>query len=369
MTDERPISQIPAFEISKILIAVLVLLSATGCYTSHVLTPYSDAGDVWSSLPAQTDPLFAYERDEVPFTNHVEGKGTTSLYEHRALEIPSVGDNNQPGSAVTASYYRSVLPGEHPLVIVLPIWGTYTYPPRKFTSSFQRRSNGALHVLRVLGDNFLANWSAIIAATDESEFLELWQEAVDRQRVTIVDVRRLIDWAEQRPEIDADRVALIGFSLGAFVAGTIATQEPRLAATVTVMGGSHLHSVIATCDGKRATRVQTTAAENFDWDQEELAAKLAPIINVVDTANYPNRVDPKGILIIEANRDKCIPEESREDFCLALGKPERISMNYDHAPAFYSMTPLGFSWMRRQVWEFLEARLLDQSAQSLPSSQ
>ena len=344
----------------RIVIAILgVTLLATGCYTSHVRTPYADASDVQEDLTFEAAPAFTYEKTEVPFVNHVEGSGATSLYELRLLEIPSIGENSQKNNLITAKYYRSTLPGSHPLVIVLPIWGTYTYPPRTISSSFQRRSNGAVHVLHVQGDNFLANWPGIIAATDESEFLELWSEAVDRQRVTIVDTRRLIDWAEQRPEIDADRVALIGFSLGAFVAGTIATQEPRLAATVTVMGGSHMNTVMATCDGKRATRVQATAAENFGWDREELAAQLEPIIGVVDAANYPNRVDPKSILIIEANRDKCIPEKSREDLWLALGKPERISINYDHAPAFYSMTPLGFSWMRRRIWEFLELRLLE----------
>jgi pimeloyl-ACP methyl ester carboxylesterase len=235
------------------------------------------------------------------------------------------------------------------------------------SSSIQRRSNGAVHVLHVQGDTHLADWPGLVAAADEAEFLELWREAVERQRVTIVDTRRLIDWAEQRPEIDADRVALIGCSISAMVAGTIATQEPRLAATVTVMGGSHMQSVVANCDGKRATRVQAKAAESFGWGREELEAQLEPIMSVVDPANYPDRVDPRRVLIIEANRDKCAPEESREDFWLALGKPERISMNYDHAPAFYSMTPLGLSWMRRRIWEFLEPRLLEQP-QSLPSS-
>jgi hypothetical protein len=154
-------------------------------------------------------------------------------------------------------------------------------------------------------------------------------------------------------------VALIGCSLGAFVAATIATQEPRLAATVTVMGGSHLSSVIANCDGKRSAAVQATAAERFGWDGQELAARLEPITSIVDPALYSNRVDPIRVLIIEAKRDKCVPEQSREDLWLALGKPERISMNYDHEPAFYSMTPLGLSWMRRRIWEFLEARLLE----------
>jgi dienelactone hydrolase len=336
-----------------------VTLVATGCFTSHVRTPYTDAGNVQGRQSFEAAPAFTYKKTDVPFTNHFEGTGATSMYELRLLEIPSVGENNQKDNLVTARYYRSTLPGSHPLVIVLPIWGSFTYPPRKITESIQRRSKGAVHVLHVQGDTHLANWPGLVAAADESEFLELWREAIERQRVTIVDVRRLIDWAEQRPEIDADRVALIGCSLGAIVAGTIATQEPRLAATVTVMGGSHLNLVVANCDGKRSTSVRAKAAESFGWDRDELAARLEPIMSVVDPANYPDRVDPQRVLIIEASRDKCVPEESRKDLWLALGKPERISMNYDHAPAFYSMTPLGLSWMRRRIWEFLEPRLLE----------
>jgi dienelactone hydrolase len=343
----------------RVTAAFAALLVATGCFTSHVRTPYTDAGDAQESQSFEAAPPFRYSKTDVPFTNHVDGTGALPTYELRLIEMPSIGDSGQPDNLVTAKYYRSTLPGSHPLVIVLPIWGTFTYPPRKISSSVQRQSNGAVHVLYVQGDNYLADWSGIAAATDESKFFELWHQAVERQRVTIVDVRRLIDWAERRPEIDPDRIGLIGFSLGAVVAGTIATQESRLAATVSVMGGSHLHSIIATCDGKRATRVQTRAAESFGWDREELEARLEPITSVLDPANYPDRVDPRRVLIIEANRDLCVPESAREDLWLALGKPERISMNYDHAPAFYSFTPLGFNWMRRRIWDFLEARLLE----------
>ena len=334
------------------------LFASTACYTSHVQTPHTDSGDVQGRVSFEAAPAFQYSKIDVPFTNHVSGTGALSMYELRLIEMPSIGDNGQPDNLVTAKYYRSSLPGSHPLVIVLPIWGSFTYPPRKISSSIQRLSNGAVHVLHVQGENYLADWPGFIAAADEAEFLELWREAVERQRVTIVDTRRLIDWAERRPEIDAGRVALVGFSLGAVVAGTIATQEPRLAAAVSVMGGSHLHSVIAACDGKRATRVQVKAAESFGWDRLELENQLEPITSLLDPANYPGRVDPRGVLIIDANRDKCVPVKSREDLWIALGKPERISMNYDHEPAFYSITPIGFNWMRRRIWDFFEARLL-----------
>ena len=336
------------------------LLIASGCFTSHVRTSYTDAGNFHENRAFEATPPFDYQKSEVPFTNHLAGSGALPDYELRLIEFPSVGDNGQPDNLVTARYYRSTLSGPRPLVIVLPIWGSFTYPPRKISSSIQRRSGGTVHVLHVQGDNYLADWSGLVAAADESEFLELWRQAVERQRVTVIDVRRLVDWAEGRPEIDPVRIGLVGFSLGAVVAGTIATQEARLAATVLVMGGSHLHSIIATCDGKRSISVQKKATQSFGWDRYELAAQLEKITAVLDPANYPDRVDPRRILIIDAGRDKCVPASSRQDLWLALGKPERISMNYDHEPAFYSITPLGFNWMRRRIWDFLEARLLSE---------
>ncbi len=335
------------------------LLALSGCYTSHLLTPYEDAAGVQERQSFDTSPPFRYEKAELPFTNHVVGQGATANYELRLLEMPSFGDNGQVGNRVTARYYRSRLTGPRPLVIVMPIWGTYTYPPRKTAASIQRLSEGAVHVLYVQGDDYLADWTGLVAAADKDEFLDLWRQAVERQKSVMINISRLIDWAEDRPEINGERVGLIGFSLSAIVAGVIATQEPRLAAVVTVMGGSHLETVIATCDGKRARSVQAKAVTSFGWDRNELESRLEPIFAVLDSANYPDRVDPRRVLIIDAKKDQCVPEVSREDLWKALGKPERITLNYDHAPAFLAMTPVGNNWLRRQIWDFFEARLLE----------
>lgn len=343
------------------LIAGLVAVTASaGCYTRHLHTQLSGTDNLSVSAACTPAPAYQYEKSEVQFTNHLAGKGATAAYELRMLEIPSVGDNGQTGNLVTARYFRSIKPGPRPLVIVLPIWGTYTYPPRKTSSSIQRLSDGAVHVLHVQGDDYVADWSALVAAENEAEFLGLWRQATERLRVHIIDVRRLIDWAEHQPEIDSGRVALVGFSISAIVAGTIATQEPRFAATVTVMGGSHLHSVLAYCDGRRATSIQVKAHQSFGWGHERLEAELESVMSVLDSANYPNRVDPRSVLIIDAERDKCVPEASREDLWLTLGKPERITLAYDHAPAFYAMTPFGNNWLRQRIWDFLESRLLRQ---------
>ncbi len=336
-----------------------MLLVATGCFTSHVWTPYTDSGDVQKSLSFEAAPPFDYEKSEILFTNHISGTGATPMYELRLLEMPSIGENGQDGNLIAARYFKSTAPGQHPLVIVLPIWGSYTYPSRKFSAYLQRHSDGAVHVLHVQGEDYLVDWPGLVAATDESSFLGLWRQGAEHQRVTMIDVRRLIDWAEQRPEIDGTRVALIGFSLGAMVAGTVVTQELRLAATVLVMGGAHTHTIVSRCTGERTSAIQQTAQKHFGWNQDELEERLEPILGWLDPAAYQGRVDPRRVLIIEAGRDTCVPESCRDDLWDALGRPERISFNYGHHRAFISMTPLGFNWMRNQIWEFFEARLFE----------
>lgn len=339
-------------------VALSALIAASGCYTSHSRTAYVGAPDLQRAAPTETDQ-FTYERSTVRCTNHVEGSGATSLYEHRFLELPSEGDNNQPDNQVTASYYRSVVPGSHPLVIVLPIWGTYTYPSRKISRFIQRHSDGRVHVLHVHGERYFVDWDRLDAAPDEESFLEAWREAVEHQRITVIDVRRLLDWAEQLPEIDSEKTALIGFSFAASVAGTILTQESRFAAAVLVMGGSLQHTFLAHCAGERLTAVRGKVARDFGWRLEDFEARLKPLMHEIDAATYPGRVDPEKVFIIDAARDDCMIEECREAMWEALGRPERLTMNYDHRAAFYSITPLGFNWLRYRIWEFLEPRLLE----------
>jgi hypothetical protein len=299
-----------------------------------------------------------YERGAVPFTNHVEGAGANPLYEHRHLEIPSVGDNNQPGNLVTVSYYRSIVPGSHPLVIVLPIWGTYTYPPRKMTRFVQNHSDGRAHVLHIHGERYFLDWERLAAAPDEDSFLDVFRDAIEYQRVTMIDVSRVVDWAEQRPEIDGERVALVGFSIAASVAGSILTQEPRFAAAALVMGGAEQHKILAHCAGWRLNEVRTRVARDYGWSAEDLEVRLEPIMREVDAANYRGLIDPRNVLIVDAGIDDCMTEDCRESMWEALGRPERLTMNYKHKQAFYSFTPIGFNWLRYQIWDFLEQRLL-----------
>lgn len=343
--------------VARLVAGLSAAILTTGCATrTHITCEARAASRDGSVVSFVTDPHFIYEAETIDAASRLTDR--KRHYEIRRLSFPSIGDNGQSGNLVTVDYHRSLAPGAHPVVIVLPIWGRHVYPSNAITRTLRKRSAGDLHVLNVHGESFLIDWPALGVTTDEDEFIELWAQGAEREITTVIDMRRLLDWAEAQPEIDSDRIGLIGFSHGAMLAPAVVTQEPRFSAAVLVMGGTDAHEVIARCIGARTEDVQIHADQTFGWSRDEMAAILEPIYRPLNAANYPGRIDPSQVLIIDAGRDECVPKSSRDALWEAMGRPERITINATHRHAFYAMTPLNLNWMRKRIWTFFEDRLL-----------
>jgi dienelactone hydrolase len=325
-----------------------------GC-AAHIHTPFQP--EVSTRADRKFGPrILAYEKAPVPFENSILQDNPKLTYQVRHLKIPSIGENGQEHNLIEAFYYRSNNAGKLPLVIVLPIWGVHTYPPEKITSTLSSRSGGGMHVLRVLGERNIIDWEELGAAMTEEQFLSIMARMAQREVINIIDTSRLVDWAETRKEIDAARIGLIGFSHSAITGGMMAINEPRFAAVVLVMGGARPHSVLAACDGD-AGRLRDKILPRFGWTAADYERAIEPFFRPVDAANYPGRTDPSRILIFDSHEDECIPRDARDDLWETLGRPARISFLYGHKMSFLSMTPLGFYWMRREIYEFFESTL------------
>jgi dienelactone hydrolase len=334
------------------VISSLVLLASCASVT-HIETATSPP----SANRPSTDSIFTYPAEAIPFQDDlVESKGRYDL--HR-ITFPSIRENGQLNNLVTVDYYRSLIPGPHPVVIVLPIWGRHVYPSDAVTRTIRKRSNGRIHILNVLGTEFLIDWPKLETLTDEDEFIETWIEGAEQEIATLIDLRRLIDWAESQSEIDAGRVGLIGFSHGAMLAPALSVQEPRITATVLVMGGADGHEIIARCVGARTEGIQIHARETFGWSRVDMAATLEPIYWSMNAANYPNRIDPTRVLIFDAGKDECVPQSARDSLWETMGRPERYTINANHRHSFYTMTPLNLNWARKRIWDFFQSRLLE----------
>jgi len=55
---------------------------------------------------------------------------------------------------------------------------------------------------------------------------------------SVIDYRRAIDYLETRPEIDMDRIGLIGYSLGGIMTYALTAAEPRIKVAVDCVGPS-----------------------------------------------------------------------------------------------------------------------------------
>jgi fermentation-respiration switch protein FrsA (DUF1100 family) len=64
-------------------------------------------------------------------------------------------------------------------------------------------------------------------------------ETFQHSRQAVIDVRQLIDLAEQRPELDTrDGVVLAGYSLGSWISSITGAADPRVRAMVLMVGGA-----------------------------------------------------------------------------------------------------------------------------------
>lgn len=332
--------------------AMPCLLVLTGC-TSHVHYPLEARTMPVSRSPAIS--IFDYHGIDNSLTLQ-EAAGRTNGYVTRRFAMPASFENGQPDNLITGEYYASPSPGKRPLVIVLPVWGVSEYPSVKMAHAILRRSNGGMNVLRIDGERRIIDWKAIERSANLEEFVARVSNAARRLKHAVIDTRRLVDWAQSREEIARHRIGLVGFSISAVSGTLVAQSDPRIRSSALVMGGAEIGRIVSRCPGnEKETREAVMNRLNIDvLGYEQI---INALFDGLDPADYPNQVDPRSILIVDADKDKCIPEQSREFWWEALGRPERITLNYSHRRAFLAMTPLGFNFLRRKVYQHLENTL------------
>lgn len=331
---------------------MLIVAALAGCM-SHIHYPMD--AQVMPVSHASPIARFSYERAYGDLRLN-SAAGRKYGYISRRFSMPASFENGQPENRLTGTYYVNLSDEPRPLVIVLPVWGVSEYPSVKMAQAILKRSRGAMNVLRVDGTERLMPWKRIEQSATVEELIAGMSNSARRLKHAVIDARRLVDWAENRPEIDGRRIGLVGFSISA-VTGTLAAQsDPRIRSSVLVMGGAEIGRIVSQCPGNEK-QTREGIMRNLGLTLGEYEHIVNTQFEGLDPADYPGRVDPRRVLIVDAGRDDCIPTESREAWWEALSRPERISLNYTHRRSFLAMTPLGFNFLRRKIYQHLERTL------------
>jgi hypothetical protein len=278
-------------------------------------------------------------------------------YQVHYLQGPSSGNNGQTGNLVRLRYYRGDAPEAAPLVVILPIWGTFEYPSEKLAMRLRAHYGGSVHLAVVGGEHRLVNWPGIAGAQSREELLARATQSAGHVGATAEDIRRLLQWARARPEIDPERLALVGFSISAIVGSIAAVQEPELAATVLVMGAAEPAEVMSTCN-RIAGRSRDLAMERLAMTPEQYRHIMHQAFDPLDWVKQGVTVaDGSRFLVLDAVKDDCMPLRARESLWQGLGRPERYALRGSHHGAFISMTRIGLNQSNRLIVKYLDPRL------------
>lgn len=142
-----------------------------------------------------------------------------------------------------------------------------------------------------------------------------------RPHKTVNDTRRLIDYLSTHPDIDANRIYVVGASYGAITGSTAAAFDERIQAIVLVYGGGNI---------SRLLEAPIIAKELGGW--MPLVKALANfMLWPADPVRYVHKIAPRPVLFQNGRHDVLVAPAAAEALQNAAGEPKKITWyNSDH---------------------------------------
>lgn len=244
----------------------------------------------------------------------------------------------------------------HPLVIVLHGFGDRAIALCRMIGGGLARKRAASFILYLAFDSHdtlktMENPSPAVVAGN-------W---LDVFRLAVVNSRQVIDWAGDREELDAERVAVIGISLGGVAAALTMAADDRITAGIFVITGGNMSEVIwgGSNDTIRAGRCcpREVCQRVYSHYPRYLAEVADKGIENVTPANDCFLFDPvtfaphlrgRPILMIGAEQDEVISRRCTSELWQACGRPPLVWLPAGHDTIHRKYRQLG-----REIVTFL----------------
>ncbi len=261
----------------------------------------------------------------------------TSKYVVKRVQIKGVDDGTNTERLITLDYYDIVGSERRPVVMVLPMSGGGYSVERHFAAYFAGRG-----------------YAAVIVHRDKVPKDEQMIENLNPMILRVVlDHKRVIDWLETVPDVDAERTGIFGISLGGIKGAMLAPLENRIRAAIIGLAGGDLPHILAysTEPGLIKKREEFLKQRNLTPEQGE--AELRKIITR-DPLNYAQYVDPDKVLLVLARYDTVVPIAKGLELKEKMGNPETIMI-----PAGHYTAVLSIPYIKNESFDFFEKRFAD----------
>jgi dipeptidyl aminopeptidase/acylaminoacyl peptidase len=169
---------------------------------------------------------------------------------------------------------------------------------------------------------------------------------------TYKDINALFDWIGTRPDLDADKIAVMGGSYGGHMTLAVSTfYSARIRCSVDVVGMSNLVTFLEHTEGYRRDLRRVEYGDERDPKMHEFLEKIAPMNNI-DKIKKP-------MLVVAGKNDPRVPVTESEQIVAALkqeGTPVWYLMAKDEGHGFRKKPNQDFQFYT--TIEFLEEFLL-----------
>lgn len=307
------------------------------CWTLWVVQACAQpAQDVWYRYPRQ-----AVQAEVITLDTSVDRT-------HLLVRFPSLV--RTPDYPQNQTVYAEVFMPHHnqkmPAVVLLHSWGVQK-PEIELSLARTLAQRGFVTAVMTLPYHIQRTPSGYLSG--ERMIVPDAQRMRETLRQAALDTMRLIDWLQSQPQVTADRLGIVGISLGAIVSALVLGVEDRLSAGVLVLGGANLAHVLWRSPLTLGVRGELRG-KGIGYDS--LREQLAP----VEPLNFLHGQYGDRVLMINGRYDLVIPREDALALRRALGEGPILWLNTGHyGPAL--VRPALFDLVGR----FLSARLQDSS--------
>jgi dienelactone hydrolase len=283
-------------------------------------------------------------------------KETTSRWLRYQIDFPTAYPIYNEISSVRGEYFQPRNVDRAPLAIVIHGWGDRSaIPCQLLARTLVKKGIAAFIFYLVFHTSRMPE-----TMTNRMPYLntEDWFEGY---RASVIEVRQIVDWAGSRPELDTERIAVLGISLGGFVSEIAMGVDKRIKAGVFMIAGGN--SEIITWKTKNDAIVKghgCTEAECHEirsrYPQYLAEVTEKGVDNVVplnhcyltDALTFAPCLRGRPVLMLNARWDKTVPTEATLDFWKACHEPAIVWLPGTHITFW-----LWYPAIAREITNFL----------------
>jgi len=259
-----------------------------------------------------TEILQYYSTPSQTIEAKVEQIKESKKYVVKKVEFPSTinvfGTEN-----IKLDYYVQRKQGKFPTVLVLPIAGGIDFTVSSFANYFA--ANGFNCAIVHNRDVNLKNTTSA-------------EEVEDYFRQAVLDNRQVLDYLVQRQEVDENRLACLGLSLGGIKASMVSAVDERLKCTVLGLSGGSIAD-IAIGSAEKGIKDYVKELMKMDISSEIVHAQLSEKVET-DPLKLAQYLDARNVLMYIAMFDRVVPRKCGDRLWKAIGKPEVVYLFSGH---------------------------------------